>query len=248
MASQGTQTLAVQQLAQLNNQLAAAKATSITAQSRLEAAQASGDGRGSTEVESSPIIQGLVAQEGVNEQLVANLESHYGPKYPALIAAKDQLSQVRAKLRSERKNILDGITADAAAARSAEVMAARQLDAVKAEAATETTEQVRLDELQRQADADLQIYQQFLAKQSAAEESAASQVPSPVVVSVATPPLFPAFPKKKLMFALGAVAGVMFSLALALALDTWLTYRSRRHPIVRSRARGDLHAPMTAPG
>jgi uncharacterized protein involved in exopolysaccharide biosynthesis len=94
-----------------------------------------------------------------------------------------------------------------------------RLTSVESQSATELTQRVRLEELQHQADSDRQIYQDFLSKQAVTAEQALSSVPGATILAPATSPLFPAFPKKKLLFLIGSVFSFLFAVAVAYLAD-----------------------------
>lgn len=153
----------------------------------------------------------LTASQGVtiNDQQLSDLTNK-------LIEAHVQTAQARAQFESFGGQ---GLAKSLDIARSREEALQKSLDNLKRVSDDSGGDQVRLRELQREADANRTLYASFLAryKETSAQESL--DLPDSRVVSKADVPISPSFPKTTLLLALALVGGVGFGCVLALAVD-----------------------------
>jgi capsular exopolysaccharide synthesis family protein len=80
-------------------------------------------------------------------------------------------------------------------------------------------DQVRLRELQREADANRTLYASFLARYKEASAQESVELPDSRIVSKADIPISPSYPKTALILALALVAGVGLGSVLAFVVD-----------------------------
>jgi capsular exopolysaccharide synthesis family protein len=153
----------------------------------------------------------LTASQGVtiNDQQLSDLTNK-------LIEAHVQTAQARAQFESFGGQ---GLAKALDIARSREEALQKSLDNLKRVSNDAGSDQVRLRELQREADANRTLYGSFLAryKETSAQESL--NLPDSRVVSKADVPISPSFPKTTLLLALAFVGGIGFGCVLALAVD-----------------------------
>ena len=153
----------------------------------------------------------LTASQGVtiNDQQLSDLTNK-------LIEAHVQTAQARAQFESFGGQ---GLAKSLDIARSREEALQKSLDGLKRVSDDSGSDQVRLRELQREADANRTLYASFLAryKETSAQESL--DLPDSRVVSKADIPISPSFPKTTLLLALALVGGIGFGCVLALAVD-----------------------------
>ena len=92
-----------------------------------------------------------------------------------------------------------------------------------------SNEQIRLNQLQRIADANNRVYEEFLGRFKESSEIQNLQSSDAEVITYASPPGAPSFPNKKVSVALAGVGGLFAGLALAFLLEF------RRKPIKTAR-------------
>ena len=229
MSAQGA-TLTEQAISGLSTQLAEARERQAEADARLSTARAQ-LARGSTgedvgEALGSPVVQQLRAQRAEASRTVADLQGRYGPKHPDLLKAQRQLADIDAQIQAEVTRVLTNIEAQAQVARQRTAAVQGSLSASRGTLAANDSATVRLNELQRNADAARTLYQSYLDrfKQTTAQqgiEQADARILSPARI-----PTRPSSPNLALNLAVGAVAAVGAGLAaviLAELMDTGLS-------------------------
>jgi uncharacterized protein involved in exopolysaccharide biosynthesis/Mrp family chromosome partitioning ATPase len=180
-------------------------------------------------------VQGLNAgtisvmreQEASAARRVAELSQTYGPRYPALRAAEARLAAARRAVATETQRAVAGLHAQVAAARQREDGLRRQLATAQAKASGLATVQAKLQQYQKDADAERTLYQSLLisADQTQSGGRGVAGVDARVV-SLATPPAFPSSPRPKFAGVVGLTGGLAFGGFLTLL-------RRRTHGVVR---------------
>ena len=169
-------TLTEQEIANLNNQLAVTKAQEAEQLARLNTAQ-NQLARGSTgddvgEALNSQVIQQLRAQRAEVSRQVADLEARYGPRHPELLRAKGQLADIDNQIQAEIKRVISNLQAQASVARQRTASIESSLSQSKGTLVANNSASVKLNELERNAEAARTLYQTFLDrfKQTTAQQ------------------------------------------------------------------------------
>lgn len=212
-----------QQIADLNTQLIQARAEAAQAHARYEQvaqiAKSGVDPGSIPEALSSDTIARLRGQYADLAKNVADLGSHYGPRHPALVAARAQMRDTQAMIDAEVQRILQSRRQnyDVAAAREASL--AKSLGSLQDVSSESGRAQVQLRELQREADSNRTLYESFLGnyKQAAARESL--KLPDARLVSEPDAPLKPSFPKPLLFLGFALPLGIALGGILAVGID-----------------------------
>lgn len=217
------ETVNSQQVSDLTSKLVQARADAAEARAKYdqvaEIARSKSDPGSLTEALSSDTIarlRGQYAQLRVNE---ADLSSRYGAHHP-------QVAAVRAQLRDTQKLITDEVARILQSRRHGyEVAAAREqslsnsLKSLQDVSNASGQAEVRLRELQREADANRSLYESFLGNYKEASARESFQLPEARIVSQATAPLQPSFPKPLLFLGLAVPLGFAFGALLAVGID-----------------------------
>ena len=211
-----------QQLGELNTQLILAQTEMASAKAKLS--DASILLRGKTRsldsvpaVLSSPTIIALKQQEAEVERHAAELSSTYGKKHPEVQNVLAEKTDIQRKIRVEVQRIVQGLRNEANTA-EARYNALRQKSrpAQGPDGPERNTKSVKLHELEREADASRNLYQNFLLRYQETQAQQNFIGADSRVVSLAVPPLSPAYPPRKLMLVLGGLAGLALGAFLAL--------------------------------
>jgi len=216
-------TVASQQVSELNTQLILARGERAEAEARLRQVQSLVSSRGGTEsaaeVLRSPLIQRLKEQEAEVLRRAADLSQQYGVKHPRMIGVRAELDDIKAKIASEVRQIVQGLRNEAEVARAREGTLVSGLDALKQNMGRANSSEVRLRALEREATANRSLFENFLArlKETTAQENL--QQPDARVISRADIPEYPAFPRTKLMLAGAGLAALAASVAIAFLLE-----------------------------
>jgi len=195
-------TLAQQQMADLTSQLTVSRTERTAAEAKLRQVKevmARSDAEDAvSDVLDSLLIQQLREVESTVERNIAELSTTYGEKHPKLIAARAQLADVRGKIRTEIKKIVQSLENAAAVARAREAAVNSQIEEIKKQVASSNTSEVKLRELEMDAQTNRTLMETFMSrfKETSAQESQGIQTSDSRIISRAEIPEFPSFPKK----------------------------------------------------
>ncbi|MCA0060347.1 MULTISPECIES: exopolysaccharide transport family protein [unclassified Mesorhizobium] len=208
--------LATQQLAELSTELSRVRANRAaaegTADSVRKALQNGGSLDSLPEVLSSDLIQRLRERQVELRANIADLSTTLLDNHPRIRAAKSQLADLDAQIRSEAQKVMKGLAMQADAAKSRESQLVADVNTLKAASAEAGEQQVGLDALQRDAAAKRQQLELYLTNyREAASRQDRNYVPVDArVISKAVVPSEAYFPK------IGPIVGAAFAASLLL--------------------------------
>jgi succinoglycan biosynthesis transport protein ExoP len=220
--SQGV-TVNDQQITDLNNQLIAARVQTAEARAKFDQAQqlskSGNDPGGFSAAISSDIISKLRAQYADIAKNEADLSSKYGARHPLVANVHAQLRDTQRLINEEIRRILQSTQHDYDVARSREASLQQSFEQLQGVSSTSGQAQVRLRELQREAEANRTLYESYLAryKESTAQESL--DMPDSHVVTKASVPIAPSWPKTWLLLGLALTLGLGMGSVLAFLAD-----------------------------
>jgi len=221
--SQGV-TVNDQQITDLNNKVVEARVQSAEARAKFDQVKqftsAKGGDPGSVaEALASDTVVRLRTQYADLIKNESDLATKYGPRHPLVVAARAQLRDTQRLIDEEVQRILQGRrhVYEVAAAREASLQ--KSLDGLQGVSGDSGQAQVRLRELQREAEANRMLYESFLSryKETSARESL--EMPEARIVTKADAPIRPSFPKTPLMLALALPFGLCLGGMIAWAAD-----------------------------
>ena len=228
MSSQGA-TLTEQEISTLDQQLAMTKAQQAEAEARLQTAKrqlASGStGEDVGEALSSPVIQQLRQQRAAVSQRVADLQGRYGDKHPEMLKASRELSDIDSQIQSEVGRIISNLEAQAQVARQRTGSIMGSVSQSRGKLAGNNRAMVKLNELQRNADASRQLYETLLNRYKETNTEKGLQQTDAHVVSQAPVPSSPST-KKGLMIIFSSFVALLCglsSVAVAELLDNGIS-------------------------
>jgi exopolysaccharide transport family protein len=220
--SQGV-TVNDQQVTDLNNQLIGARVQTAEARAKFDQAQqlnkSGGDAGGLNAAISSDVISKLRAQYADIAKNEADLSSKYGPRHPLVANVHAQLRDTQRLINDEIQRIVQSTQHDYEVARSREASLQQSFDQLQGVSNSSGQAQVRLRELQREAEANRTLYESYLAryKETTAQESL--DLPDSHVVTMATIPIVPSWPKTWLILGLALTLGGGMGCVLAFLTD-----------------------------
>jgi uncharacterized protein involved in exopolysaccharide biosynthesis/Mrp family chromosome partitioning ATPase len=215
----------------LNQQVSAARMRTEEAKTRYQQAQrdlkANVDGPAKQD-----LLSVLRAQRSTLNDQIAQKRAVFGDRHPDLVIAYSQLSELNKQIESERKRNIDSAKSEYEAMLDQQKSLEGRLKSVEAEMLIEGQAFVKLQELQRDADANKNIYEQFLSRFKTTDEQRLLQSSQTKIVSLATPPIRSTRPPLALLLAAIAIASMLISIAVAALRNTkW----NRPGPGVRTR-------------
>lgn len=208
-----TQQLRVTELSQ---QVAAARARTEEAKARYEQAQR--DVKANVE---SPVKQDLLsalrAQRSALNDQIAQKRAVLGDRHPDLVMSYSQLNDLNRQIEVERKKGIDTAKSEYEAQRDQQKALEGQMKAAESQLLVDGQALVKLQELQRDAEANRNIYEQFLSRSKTTNEQRLLQSSQTKVASLAIPPLRSTLPPLPLLLAALAIGSLLTSTAVVVA-------------------------------
>ena len=198
-----------QQLSDLNNQLAAARARTAAAKARLdqvEAAQKSKDNTGAfPEAVQSQTITALRTQYAEIVRLQAQQTTSLGPRHPAVIEIHAQAERLKRMIDDEVNRIARAARAEYDSAKASQELLERNVETLKQGTLTTDAALVSLRELQRDVQANRAVYEAFLLRARQTGEQERLDTKNIQIISKADLPLNRTSPPSNTVLALAAV-------------------------------------------
>ncbi|HEX9789296.1 MAG TPA: polysaccharide biosynthesis tyrosine autokinase [Kiloniellales bacterium] len=216
-------TLAAEEVSDLNRQALTERTRLAEAEARLNQVQRllgqPGGIETMAEVLDSQVIRDLRRQETEVERQVAQLSAEFGEKHPRMINARAQLADLRGKVKLEVDKVIQGLRNEVAVARARSATMAKSLEDLKDEVGRLNSFEVQLRALEREATASRALLEQLLTRSKETSSQEDFQQADASVVSDASAPNVPSFPKKTLLLLAAFVVASVFSISIALVLE-----------------------------
>ena len=162
----GGSSLTEEKLSDLNSRYILAQSERAEVEARYEQVKrvlSSGGSLDATpDVLQSPVVQRLLEQEATLNRELAELSTRYGERHPKMIDARSQLDDLRRKIRAEVSKVASALKSELVVASTREKALGEAIGKAEGQAATEGTASVTLRELEREAEANRLIYENFL--------------------------------------------------------------------------------------
>jgi polysaccharide biosynthesis transport protein len=217
-------TVTAQQLGEINTQLVLARNERVEAESRLDAVRSimkrGGDLEALSEVLSSGVIQALREKQGEVERQDADIASRHTDLHPDRKALQTELAALHLQIGSEVSRIIKSLEERVTTARNKEWALERDLNDLENKFGQGSEAEVKLRQLQREADANRAVYEAYLSRFKETSEQQKLLEPDSYLISSAVPPTVPSYPRKLPLLALGGMFGGFLGLALAFLRET----------------------------
>jgi exopolysaccharide transport family protein len=236
------QTFAGQQLNNVSAELTRVQAELASANARAEAVrQALKSGAAVdtiADVISSPTIQQLKAQESQIQNQISDLSMSLLEGHPRLKGLRAQLAGIREQINAETRKILKSLENEAEVAKLRQSQLAAQLNNAKTASAKADDEQVGLNALEREAAAQRDLLQTYLARyREAASRAGKNAAPADArVISTAVLPTEIHFPKVVPIVTVAALAGFLLAAVFIMLAEL---FSGRAWKVVASSDAGD---------
>ncbi len=210
----GGSPLLLQQMAETSNDLTKAEAERTVLDDRLRQLNTSlslTTDSSTSDLLSSRVMTNLRTQEANLEEQLALSSQEYGPSYPATRDLRAQLAALKAQMRIEAQQITAAVKNDAELARMREQRLADRLKTLQQGVTKMNAADVKLAALQRQAEADRLVLNNYLAryKEVGQDVDKAAQRPGSAIVSYAQVPVKPDKPRRALLIAIAAAISLV---------------------------------------
>jgi len=213
-----------QQLTEINTQLVQAQTDKATADAQLNEAVALqhgvAEGASVPEVLSSPLIQTLKAQQAQAAQTLAEVSANYGPRYPAVIQARNQVADITRKINTETSRIIEGLRRAARTADARYAALNKNFHTSETQMGGVNEKAIHLEALERDATVNQNLLEAMLARAKETIGREQIETPDAKLMSIAAPPVAPTYPPKKLIMFLSICGGLMIGSLAALMRES----------------------------
>jgi capsular exopolysaccharide synthesis family protein len=216
-------TIITQQLSQTNAELAVARNQRIEAESHLQVVQAEirsgGDLKALSDVLTSQVVQSLLTKQAELRRQQAQLNSQYTAKYPKMKSLQTDVATLQAQISAEINRVVSGLVNEVDIARHKEAGLQQDLKRLERQFGQGGEAEVKLQQLQRESDANRTVYEAYLNRLKEVTEQQQLQVADAYIVSLATQPTVPAYPRYRPLLLLGLVIGGIAGVSIAFLRD-----------------------------
>jgi len=216
-------TFAARQLNDISTELAKVRGDRASAEARAEGVRTVLKSGGAPDtlpaVVDSQMIQRLKENEAQTQAQISDLSTSLLDGHPRLKGLRSQLAGIRTQIRSETQKILSSLENEAKTAKLREQQLVQQLNTLKADSARAGEDEVGLKALEREAAAQRELLETYLARyREATSRTSSGSTPADArVISAAVEPTEVSFPKVVPITVVGGVAGFALS-AVAILL------------------------------
>ncbi len=210
--------LSAADLEKLNDKLAEARSERIKKELAWKQAQKS-TGFGLKDILDSKAVQ---ENRRLRSELAAKYQQKlaiYKPAYPEMIELRNQIKELDRSVQTEVEAIKNSIEAEFLAAREEEDTLTVQLETSKAEVVDQRNRSIDYNIIQREVDTNRQLYDGLLQRFKEIGLTGGVGTNNVSIVDKATIPLLPVSPDLVFNAGLGALAGLILGLLLALWFD-----------------------------
>jgi len=205
-----------QQLTEINSQIAAARGRKADLEARarqLRALIRSGQPIESADIANSDSMRRMIEQRIALRSQLAEQSTTLGPLHPRIKELNAQIAESGRQIRSEGERLARQLDNDAKVAGDRVQTLTESLDQVKKVASQTNEQDLTLRALEREAKTQRDLLESYLVKyrEAAARDSISAAPPEARIISGASPPLKPAYPKKLPMVLIAAFAGFALS-------------------------------------
>lgn len=165
------------------------------------------------------LVSDLKRIQSAAERKVAELGKRYGVKHPKMIAAQSDLSEANEDLAREVRKVVSGISREYEIALRSEEQLNANWESRKSEMQGFNRVEFELQELQREVEANRQLYEIFFTRLKSVSETGGFAKPHARIVDKAMIPTQPIKPNKRLVVSLAFVLGIVLGCAVAILLD-----------------------------
>ena len=216
-------TLISEEISEINRRLAAASADRAQATATLNevrALQRANNIEAAQAIMESPVVQQLRIQEAAVLREFAELKIELGERHPKVINKKSELENLRTKIDAEMERVLKSYVTAVSVTTAREESLERELSRLKAKQALANSHEIELRELEREAEANRKLLENFLTrlKETTPQLDTEMQIPGATVLSPAAVPLH-SLPDKRIVLTVSTVISLLLGFGLALMAE-----------------------------
>ena len=220
-----------QQLSELNEQIIGARADTAKAEARYQQIQdllRSGRiGAAVPDSLSNPVINDLRSKYLAASKSESQLEAKLGSSHIQVVELKREMAEYNRLIYEELQRISESYRSDAEVARQKEQSLARSMSSLVGQSEITNETLVQLRQLQRESETYRSLYQTFMQRYQETLQQQSFPISEARVITGATSPQVPSYPRRGLVSALGLLFGVLFGAGVGVV-------RERRDRVFRS--------------
>ncbi|MEM9841604.1 MAG: polysaccharide biosynthesis tyrosine autokinase [Pseudomonadota bacterium] len=246
LAAAGT-SLTEQEIASLSAQKIQQEAALNRARARFEnvrRAQASGTGVDSvTEILNNQVISELKSQQANVLRRQADLESTRGPRHPDVIRVRNEAADIDRAINVEVQKIITTLENEVRAAQDEVNKLNAAISRARGQLIQNNRNQVRLNELERDAEASRVLYEDFISRAMETGEQDDLAEADARILSSASVPISPSSPRTMINLVLGVILGGMIGMGLAMLAEMFDMHVSSSEDVerkLRSKSIGSI--------
>ena len=206
-----------EQLSKLNTDLIEARNRQANAEARLDAVRRGGGGD-ITSLGASNLVQQRAVLDAARSDL-QRLSATLGDRHPDVAAARSRVNDAQRAVGGESSRVTQVLQTEAAAATASVRSLEAQLRTQEAKVNQSQTSEIQINAAERSADALRSLLRQVMERSQLTASQNAIEKSDARVLSVATLPGVPSFPKVTLFVAAAVVLGLLFGLLVIWFLE-----------------------------
>jgi len=175
---------------------------------------------GVPEISGDAGVHALKQKEAEAFQKISELADRYGSEHPIMVAARSELESIRASLRKQIANVVSGIKNRYEVARANELAVLRDLEVNKNQVQNIGVKQVRVQELEREVESNIRLYEMFFNRFKEASEAAGLHAANIYFVDHASNPILPIKPQRVRILAIAFIGTLLMGVLLVILRDT----------------------------
>jgi len=215
-------TVADQQLSELNSRLIIARTELAQKQARLDQVRSLLRSHGSdtsSDVLQSQLIQHLREQETVLLRSISESGKIYGDRHPKIVGERADLVELQAKINAEIEKIGTSVANDVEVSATGVHTLEAELAGLSHESNVAGANEVKLRELERQAEVSRGLYESFLSRFKRDTDQEQVQRANARIISPATVPVSRSTPRRAATMTMAFMMSFGFGVLLVLVLD-----------------------------
>lgn len=216
-------TINEQQLSELNSRLVIARSDLAQKQARMDQIrnlqQSHGSLEATADVLQSPLIQRMREQQTTIQREMSEALKTYGERHPRIVGYRADLAELSGRINEEMRKISDSISNEVAVAVAGVRTLERELGALRTQSNTAGGAEVRLRELERQAETSRQLYEAFLSRFKRDAEQDSVKRANARVISQAQTPSGSSYPRPVQTLSVISILAVALGIAITFLID-----------------------------
>lgn len=210
--------LGTEQLSRLTQDLIEARNQLATAEARLQAARGAGGGADLTALGAANLVAQRAARDEARREL-DRLAATLGSGHPDVRSAASRLAAAERAVGAETGRVVQALDAEARATRARVQSLESSLREQEARLNRTQGAEIRINALERETEAARSLLRAVLERSQSTVSQTAIEKPDARILSPATVPGIPSFPKPTLFVAAAAMLGALFGLLLVWFLE-----------------------------